>query len=84
MDEKNTPCVEWCPTSFQYLKGKKLRLRLLPEGEEAKCELCGRPLASCGCRPRSGLYEPESESGICESCFGVFKEIYLWQDPDKG
>ena len=53
---ESTPKKEWCLYCFQYLKGKQLRRRLLPQaGEAPRCEICGEVMTSCGCRPRGSL-----------------------------
>ncbi len=79
---ESTPKKEWCLYCFQYLKGKQLRRRLLPQtGEAPRCEICGEVMTSCGCRPRGSLYEPDNGCWICDGCFERFKPIYAWEEP---
>ena len=77
----DAPKKEWCLYCFQYLKGKKLRRRLLPQtGEAPLCEICGEARTSCGCRPRGGLYEPDNDCWICDECFEKYKPVYSWEE----
>ena len=76
MEEKG--CMEFCAASVAHLRGKKLRMRLLPgEGDKPVCEICGAPVDSCGCRGNAALYEPDTDSWICDKCFEGFKEFLL-------
>ena len=69
-------CMEFCAASVQHLSGKKLRRRLLlPEGETPRCEICGESISSCGCRGNAALYEPDTDSWVCDKCFGIFRDF---------
>ena len=68
-------CMEFCSASVQHLSGKKLRRRILPEGEAPVCEICGEGISTCGCRGNTALYEPDTDSWVCGKCFDIFKEF---------
>ena len=73
MDE--TPCMEFCAATVQHLQGKRLRRRILTPGEDARCEICGEALPTCGCRGQTGLFEPDTGSWVCDKCLGIFKDF---------
>ena len=76
MEEK--PCMEFCAASIQHLSGKKLRRRILPgEGETLVCEICGERMSSCGCRGNAALYEPDTDSWVCDKCYDTFKDFLI-------
>ena len=67
--------MEFCSASVQHLSGKRLRKRLLPDGEPPRCEICGESMSSCGCRGGAALYEPDTDSWVCGKCFEIFKDL---------
>ena len=78
--EENESCREWCPSSFEYLRGKTVRKAAYPAArEDGHCEFCWSEFGPGEKQIKTGYHEPESDSWICEKCFGVFKDIYAME-----
>ena len=74
---------EWCPSSFEYLRGKRVVKKDYPASRgEGHCEFCWGEYGPGEKQLKTGYYEPESDSWICEKCFGVFKDIYAMELTD--
>ena len=75
---------EWCPISFEYLRGKTVTKKDYPVSRaDGRCEFCARSFGPGEKELKSGYYERESDSWICEECFGVFKDVYAMELTDE-
>jgi|GEM_PF-5226694 len=75
--EENESCLEWCPVSFEYLRGKTVaRTADFPADRTVCCEFCGSEFGPGEKQRKIAYHERETDSWICEKCLGVFKDIY--------
>ena len=75
---------EWCPSSFEYLRGKKVMKKDYPaDRADGHCEFCWTEFGPGEKQLRTGWHEPESDSWICEKCLSVFKDIYALELTDE-